>query len=723
MTPRRVEVTRGAYETNAAHLRDELARVDVLVRAQVVRWRRTIAAAKPAGLWGMMQVSDAEIEQYLGTDPGPPGLVPESLAEALRPYWNVEAEAAADILLAVAATAPGVDLRVERLRTRFALGDGELDIVLLALLPELDLRYRRIFGYLQDDASRAAPPPELVGEMLHAKVPTLEEKNALFDPSGPLLRWRLVHIADRGVRLDPCIAAYLLGRDSMDRALARIVRPLQADVPFEKLFADAATVAALHDFAEHGAAAPIVILQGPEGSGRAHAARAICHARGQRLLQFDVEQAPGDPAQWDAAVLLAYREALLQNAALYFAGAEKLEPPAFDALLHAAGEMPVLTFVARESAGESTREARCLRFQFDVPHYELRRAVWQQSLPSWGAELDPLAAAFQLTGGQIHDAIAAAETLARRRSATEPRVTIDDLYQASRQQSGRRLAGFARRIEPTRGLKLKDVVLNRASKRQLREVHDRVRLRPRLAKKSDVGRGEGLLILFAGPSGTGKTFAAEAIASEQGVDLYKVDASAVVSKWVGETEKNLARVFAEAESAGALLFFDEADSLFGQRGQINDAQDRWANQQINYLLQRVEDHPGVIILATNLRANLDEAFARRIQAIIEFPLPDAALRLELWKRSVQGWAGLSQEELQRVADRFSLSGGSIRNITIDAMFRALAKERETLALREVLASLAREYQKLGRPITKGEFGEEFYTWVLADVIAPPADEP
>jgi AAA+ superfamily predicted ATPase len=720
-------VTRGPYETNAAHLRDELARVDLLVRAQVVRWRRTIAAAKPPDLWGMMQISDAEIEQYLATVPGPPGVVPESLAEMLRPFWNDEAEAAADILLAVSATPPGVDLRVERLRTRFALDDAELDVILLALLPELDLRYRRIFGYLQDDASRASPPPDLIGEMLHPKAPTLEEKNALFDPSGALLRWRLVSVADRAVRLDPRVASFLLGRDGVDRALARFVRSLQADVPFDKLFADAATVAALRDFAEHGAAAPVVILQGPDGSGRAHAARAICHARGLRLLQFDVEQALRDPAQWDAVVALAYREALLQNAALYFTAAEKLDPPLLDALLRTAGEMPVLTFVERETAGESARQSRCLRFQFSVPHYELRRAVWLQSLPAWAdraEELNALAAAFQLTGGQIHEAIAAAETLARRRSATEPRMTLDDLYESCRRQSGRRLLGFARRIEPTRGMSLDDVILSRSGKRQLREVRNRVRLRPRLAKKTGVARGEGLLVLFAGPSGTGKTLAAEAIASEQGVDLYKVDASSVVSKWVGETEQNLSRVFAEAEGSDALLFFDECDSLFGQRGEINDAQDRWANQQINYLLQRVEDYAGVIILATNLRSNIDEAFARRIQSIVEFALPDAALRLELWKRSLQGWSGLSEEEeLPRVADRFSLSGGSIRNIAIEAMFRALAKERETLALRDVVASVAREYQKLGRPITKGEFGEPFYGWVLADVIAPETDQP
>lgn len=722
MTPLRLDLAGGAYATSAAHLRDELARIDILVRAQVVRWRRTIAAAKPDQLWGMVHVSDAEIDQYLGTDPGPPGRLPETLANELRPYWEAETTAAADIRLAVDATASTVDLRTERLRRELALSDAELDVVLLALLPELDLRYRRIYGYLQDDASQSSPPRDLIAQLLHHKLPTLEEKSALFEPSGKLMRWRLVHIADRAVRIDARIAAFLLGHDGADSALEQVIRPVAADLTFDALFAGAGLVDALRAFAQ--APDTIAVLHGPKGSGRLDAARAICAARGLRLLRFDVEQSLRDPAQWHRLLLLAYREALLQKAALYFDGAERLEPSLLDALLRMAEETATLTFLVRETAGDGARELISLRFDFGVPHYERRRAIWLQRLPGQWTDreevADRLATAFQLTPGQIRDAFAAAETLARRRSIAEPRLTVDDLYEACRRQSGRRLAGFARRIEPTRGLTLDDVVLSRPSKIHLRELRDRVKLRPRLTERTAgaTSRGEGLLVLFAGPSGTGKTLAAEAIASEHGVDLYKVDASAVVSKWVGETEKNLSQVFADAEGSDALLFFDECDSLFGQRGDISDAQDRWANLQINYLLQRVEDYPGVIIMATNLRSNIDEAFLRRIRAIVEFPQPDAALRLELWRRSLDDWEGLSDDDLRKVADRFSLTGGSIRNVAVESMFRALAKDRDTLALRDVIASTAREYQKVGRPVTKGEFGEEFYGWAVADVIAP-----
>lgn len=734
------------YEDSGAHLRDELARVDLLVRAQVVRWRRTIGDDKPEQLWGMVHVSDKEIERYLSADVAPPDRIPAPLAEELKQFWDAETAAAETIRRNVEATPSSVALRIERLRAQFALSDAELDVVLLALLPELDLRYGRIFGYLQDDASRSHLPLSLAGDMLHPKVPSLEEKSALFEPQGNLLRWQIVRAAaepdgrgGRAVRLDERIASFLAGHDGLPD---QVLRSLPADVQWEEVFAAERVVAALRAFAEHDAARPsVVVLHGPSGSGRAHAARAICAARGLRLLSFDVESALRDPAQWDRLLTLAYREALLQNAALYFDGVEQLDaedrPPAFlESLTAAAEAMPVLTFLATEAAGDGARAARLARyprFDFAVPHYALRREIWLHAMPQSDAISDPavaadtLAAAFQLTAGQIVEAGAAAKALARRRSPTEPRVTLDDLHEACRRQSGRRLLGFAHRIEPTRRLTLDDVIVSNANKVHLRELMNRVRLRSRLASEVQIGRtithGQGLLVLFAGPSGTGKTLAAEVIANQQGVDLYKVDVSAVVSKWVGETEKNLSKVFADAEGSDALLFFDECDSLFGQRGEVSEARDRWANLQTNYLLQRVEEYSGVVIMATNLRKNLDEAFLRRIQAIVEFPAPDATLRAEIWKRAIPAESrGMSENELRQVAERFSLTGGSIRNVAVDAAYRALASGRPQLELRAVIAATAREYQKLGKPITKGDFGEKFYNWALADVIAPPTAE-
>jgi SpoVK/Ycf46/Vps4 family AAA+-type ATPase len=235
--------------------------------------------------------------------------------------------------------------------------------------------------------------------------------------------------------------------------------------------------------------------------------------------------------------------------------------------------------------------------------------------------------------------------------------------------------------------------------------------------------GKGLLALFAGGSGTGKTMAAEALASGQGVDLYKVDLSAISSKWIGETEKNLARIFSEAESSSGCgwLFFDEGESLFGSRGDIRQAQDRMLNMEVNYLLQRIEDFSGVVILATNLRQNIDEAFLRRIHALVEFPQPGPDCRAAIWRRLIPpaGERNFSDEELDRIAYQFELSGGNIRNVVLDARFRARAAN-ENLSLRNLADGIAREYEKLGRPITSAEFGDRFYQWVVEDILDPPA---
>jgi SpoVK/Ycf46/Vps4 family AAA+-type ATPase len=229
-----------------------------------------------------------------------------------------------------------------------------------------------------------------------------------------------------------------------------------------------------------------------------------------------------------------------------------------------------------------------------------------------------------------------------------------------------------------------------------------------------------LIALFTGSSGTGKTMAAELLAREQGVDLYKVDLSAVVSKYVGETEKNLSQVFSEAEDANAIIFFDEADALFGQRGEVKAAQDRWANMEINYLLQRIEEYAGVVILASNLRQNIDDAFMRRIHVIVEFPFPDAEARYHIWRGMFPTDVERPPDaEIRDLAERFRLSGGSIKNVVVDSAFRALAEASQDpieITLRHLMIAVAREYQKLGKPLTKSEFGERYYAWITEAIL-------
>jgi SpoVK/Ycf46/Vps4 family AAA+-type ATPase len=317
-----------------------------------------------------------------------------------------------------------------------------------------------------------------------------------------------------------------------------------------------------------------------------------------------------------------------------------------------------------------------------------------------GATLDlaALAGTFRLTAGQIRDAAATARNLGFARDPAAARITQADLLAACRLQSGRKLAVLAQKITPRYGWD--DLVLPDDRMDQLREIHDQVRYRALVYGAWGFDRklalGKGLDILFAGPPGTGKTMAADVLAGALGLDLYRIDLSGVVSKYIGETEKNLARIFAEAAASNAILFFDEADALFGKRTEIRDAHDRYANLEVSYLLQRIEDYDGVVILASNLRGNIDRAFARRIRFTIEFPMPDEAERRRIWE---QVWPEQLPRDpdldLAALAARFDLPGSGIRNAAMAAAFLAAAGEgRVTMDL--LLHAIRREYENARR---------------------------
>jgi AAA+ superfamily predicted ATPase len=751
------------YAHSDEHLHDELARIDQLIRAVTVRWWQTIAADKPEQLWGMVHVTDAEVARYLRTPFVPPPQLPGELEDELTGYWQAAADLEQAIAQRLKRTPNSIrrDLRLERLGALFGLSDLERDILLVCLLPEIDARYRRLFGYLQDDASRSRPTVELALQIVHPLLPDLEAGRAAFAAGSPLLEQRLLQLGGDGraeeplpmqsAQLDRRMAGYLLGGDEVDERLARVVN-WPAALGWDELTVDAdhldrlrALGAWWHDHSRDDAAGAALLFHGPYGGGRLAAARAICTAATTPLMVVDVERALRAPCGWEMVVDLAYREARLGYAAIYWAGCAPLLDseqmgPAWEHLVLAAERFPGLTFFAGETVWSPVGRFQAanrpfLRLDFPMPSYALRLRLWRKHLPPSDAFAAPapdqellatmLANSFQLTEGQIGDALAYARGLALMRNPRHLRLTLDDLYEGCRRLTGQRLISMARLIEPRTELTFDDLILPHSNKRQLAELRSRIKYRNQLYSGLGFERrmslGKGLTALFTGSSGTGKTMAAELLAREQGVDLYKIDLSAVVSKYVGETEKNLSRVFADAEDANAILFFDEADALFGKRGEVKDAQDRWANMEINYLLQRVEEYCGVVILASNLRQNFDDAFMRRIHTIVEFPFPEPDARLRIWKGMFPASITLADDvDLKLLADQFRFSGGGIKNVAVDAAFRALAEsggECPTIRLRHLVLGVAREYQKLGKPITKGEFSPEFYAWVEKEILS------
>ncbi|MDB5998701.1 MAG: ATPase, family [Rhizobacter sp.] len=424
--------------------------------------------------------------------------------------------------------------------------------------------------------------------------------------------------------------------------------------------------------------------------------------------------------RWDRLVTSIEREAALRHAALLWRGFDGIAADAqrsgLPALWRAIDVGRVPCFVsdaeaARNPSWFARRGAAVMRVP--LASHEQRTAFWAHALDGAAlnerVDLAGIATRFKLTYGRIDEAASTARRLALGRGAGAAEgaaITMRDLQDACRLHSNQRLTSLARKTAAHH--QWSDIVLPADRLSQLREICNHVKYRDRVYGEWGFGRklalGKGLAVLFAGPSGTGKTMAAGIIASELGLDLYKIDLSTVISKYIGETEKNLSRIFDEAETSNAILFFDEADALFGKRSEVRDSHDRYANIEVGYLLQRMEEYEGIAILATNFRKNMDDAFVRRLHFTVEFPFPDERDRHRIW----QGiWpADMPREDaldLELLAARYEMTGGNIKNVALAAAFLAADDEDPVVRMSHVVRAVLREYQKTGKLM--GDYGE------------------
>jgi SpoVK/Ycf46/Vps4 family AAA+-type ATPase len=340
---------------------------------------------------------------------------------------------------------------------------------------------------------------------------------------------------------------------------------------------------------------------------------------------------------------------------------------------------------------------------------EARRQLWRTELLAAGVALDDrgldvLAERYRLTASQIAEAVRSVDNHARW---TADPVRTADLVAAARAQSGYELSALARKVDHP--YSWNDLVVPSDARRQLHELRGWLAHRRQVLNDWGFARalplGKGVCALFAGPSGTGKTMAAGVVAADLGLDLYKIDLATVVSKYVGETEKNLERIFAAAENANAVLLFDEAEAIFGKRSAVRDAHDRYANIEIAYLLQRMEEYDGIAILATNLRDHLDDAFLRRLQFIIDFPVPDECQRERMWRQFIPAAAPVDKSvDYPFLARQFRLTGGNIKNIVVSAAYLASANGGQ-IDMVHLLRASWREHQKIGRVMARDDLGD------------------
>jgi AAA+ superfamily predicted ATPase len=510
----------------------------------------------------------------------------------------------------------------------------------------------------------------------------------------------------RFLALDPRICQFLLGGAALDArlaALARLEHPV-TDPDGPPLVADLARLASRHGLPAIGPDPALVLaLHGPDGVGKRELAGQVSASLGLAMLTVDARRL-GDP---DELVRAAVREARLQDAALCVTHADERareDTSMLPALATALRDMGGLAFVTSSepwhglaSFGDIPVHAVPLT-EPDVPRSEV---LWREELAGRVVDPEPwaseLAQRFCLTPGAIRAASAAADR--HRLTAVEPApLTLRDIYAACREQSATRLADLAVVIHPDCGWE--ELVLPADRLEQLRDICTQVRHRHQVFDRwglgARAGHGTGVTALFGGTPGTGKSMAAEVVAGDLGLDLYKVDLSGVVSKYIGETEKNLRRVFGEARSGNAVLFFDEADALFGKRTEVSDAHDRYANIETSYLLQQMELYDGVVLLATNIQQNLDEAFTRRIRFVVEFPFPDAASRARIWSTHLPATAPVAPDvDVDVLARDFPVAGGTIRNIVVNAAFLAAA-DGGVIDRHHILRGTRREYDKIGR---------------------------
>jgi hypothetical protein len=615
----------------------------------------------------------------------------------------------------------GRALVLPRLRALFGLTAEEELLLVACAATELDPRYGKLYGQLHDDAARRQPSIPLVVALAGLDQRCRAGSGALLDPYAAVYRWRLVEVADgpgRSAALDTGMLALLSGYAAVDGRLDAALRPLPETDPAAWPYAG--TVDRLAALLGDGRGHAVAHFHGPLAAEGRRVAVAACHRLGTGLLHADAAEllalAQSGAVPLADGLRLLYRQAALASAAVYLSG--------MDALLddtRSAAHLRTLERLVAEASwftcteGERLwlpgagfpRHVTYLPVEPSALDHAQRRTAWRRALPGLAAgQVEDLATRFALAPGQIADAVrlARARTAATAGGAGGAEPGFEELLWACRAPSQAGLDGLARRVRPRAGWA--DLVLPPDVLAQLRELCAQVRHRGRVLSDWALGRraslGHGVQALFLGPSGTGKTLAAEVVAGEVGMDLLKVDLSAMVSKYIGETEKHLDRVFAAAERSGSVLFFDEADALFGKRSEVGDAHDRYANIEVSYLLQRIEEFGGTVVLATNFAQNIDDAFQRRLRVAVTFPFPDEAARLAIWRGHLPAELPVTDDlDLARMARQFKVSGGVIRKILWNAAFLA-ADDGGRLGTEHLLLATRREYERMGKPFLAKE---------------------
>lgn len=712
------------YRNNADHLADELRRLDLLIQLRVMAFRQKTRTAQEAASSQLTYISHGEVDWLLSQEGA---FVPDhpEIQKIRKQLEIVQKHIDAKVSRALE---QGIFLALPQLAHLFALSTFEVQAVIICLAPELRRKYDKLYAYLQDDITRKKPSIDLVLDLCCETEADKWHARTLLSEHAPLMRAGILQKIDdphspsgssglaQFLKLDPRILGFLLGENHVDARLIDLVRVHSPSRTDPDPFVDKAiTTKLLHltrrHFGEQQTTEKkklVLYLHGPYGVGKRDLALATCGQLGCTMLSVDMEWLLARGQEAETLLTRAFRECLLMQAALYLDNVDVLQKDETKAMLktlsRVTAEYGWLVFLAGEKSWAPRGLFDYALFhviELPVPDVPLRKAVWEKGLqnqmPEAGTWAVQLASQFRLTPGQIQEALKfAANECAMWDGQKE--IVLTDLYRACRHQSNQKLAELAAKIEPHYGWG--DLVLPDDKVTHLKEICSQVKHCYQVFGEwgfdNKLSYGKGLSMLFSGPPGTGKTMAAQVIASELQLDLYKIDLSGVVSKYIGETEKNLAKIFQEAETSDAILFFDEADALFGKRTEVSDAHDRYANIETSYLLQKMEEYEGLVIMATNLRENMDDAFTRRIRFMVEFPFPDETGRQKIWQTHFPQEAPLSEQiDFEYLSRELKIAGGSIKNIVLNSAFLA-AEKGGVISMEHILHGAKREFEKIGK---------------------------
>jgi len=612
---------------------------------------------------------------------------------------------------------------LEPLADLFHLDDFEKKVLLIILAPEIDVRYGRIYAYLQDDLNKKYPTVSLISMILSKSDEEKYQIFSYFSHSSLLNIFRLIKFIEpydgisslhQPIKVEETVRDFILGYYHLEdrlQSFCQLVSPIneiEASLEAKQLTNH------INQGIEENKRF-LLHFYGQSDSQKKNRALEIASGLGYGLLVVNMPMALEAFESIGDLMALLYREAVLSGTLIYFDAFDVLfehkqyflyEPVFFDGL----DQFSWLTFFASKKQWKPKKLPQAhtfLNFAFLLPEYSESLLLWERYLKeidtAIAEEIAPnLVPLFQFS----EDEIAEVAHMLKTKQFSGEQINKKMVYDTCREKVSTKLNHLSQNLKSSNGLK--DIVLPKDRIMQLKTIVSHYDNQHRVFEEwgfKKYFQSQGICVLFTGPSGTGKTMAASILANEMGLDLYRIELSQVVSKYIGETEKNLSKIFEAAEGSGVILFFDEADAIFGKRSETKDAHDRYANIEVSYLLQKIEEYDGLVILASNFRQNIDEGFVRRMRFIINFPFPDREMRELIWQKVFPKDAPIDEDiDFSILAKNFEFSGANIRNTSLFAAFFAV-EENKMIKIEHIVKGIKVELKKLGKSIKESDFSK------------------